>query len=138
VHYRSVVLCAALAALALPGCGGGNNKSAAEKTVKDYLGSLADGDGEQACEKLTGDAKRQAVDYVASNVPELNATSCADALAKLSEQLGGDEASALKDAAVDSSTITGDSATVRMKGASSTAELRKVDGTWYISGGLFQ
>ncbi len=123
--------------MTLLGCGG-NDESAAEMTVKDYLGSLADGNGKAACDKLTGDAKRQAVDYVASNVPELAATSCTEALGGLSDQLGGDELGTLRDADVESSTVTGDTATVRMKGASSTADLRKVDGTWYISGGLFE
>jgi len=126
-----------LVPLVAAGCGGGNG-AGPEGTVKTYLKAFADGNGKQACDQLTGDAKRQALDYAATNLPELNATSCEDALTAIAKNLGGDEKGLLRDAEISKTTINGSSATVSLKAGSNDAELTKTGGRWYISGGLFQ
>lgn len=63
-------------------------------------------------------------------------TRCTTAIDALADSLGGDEASTVRDVDFESVTVTGDEARARPKNATATADLVKVDGTWYISGGL--
>jgi hypothetical protein len=74
---------------------------------------------------------------VSNRIPELRATSCADALSKLAESLGGDGLAALRNAKVAHVDISGDTATARVEGGTATAQLVKRSGSWFISGGLF-
>lgn len=122
------------AALLPVACGGSGGSP--EGTVKTYLNALADGNGKKACDQLTGQAQRDALDYVSSNIPELNATSCEGAMGAIADNLGGDEKSTLRKAKLHAKT-TGNTATVSVEGGTSDAQLKKVDGRWYISGGLF-
>lgn len=106
-------------------------------TLRSYLHALAEGDGAAACRQLTGDEARKALTYVVVQLPELGATSCTDALTKLSGSLGGNEIATLRDAKVDQVTVRSGSATAHVAGATRDARLTKTAGHWFISGGLF-
>lgn len=100
--------------------------------MKTYLEALADGDGEKACDQLTGEAKRAVLDEISGQLPEFGAASCEDALDTLAENLGEDEKSALRDAEIEVK-VDGDTATARPAKGTDDAELRKIDGKWLIS-----
>jgi hypothetical protein len=138
----NVVRCAALVVVLLgtSGCGGGggNGRSDVESVVQAYLRALADGNGTEACDQLTGDAGREAVEYVSARLPDAGVTSCSDALENIAGGLGGDEKAILRDAKITEATIEGDNATVTVEGGTDPASLTKVKGQWFISGGLFE
>src|SRR4051794_35968961 len=126
-------------ALCLVGGCGGSDESARRPgdVVKDYLAALADGDGTKACQQLTGEATRDAIDAVKKEIPEFKATDCETALTKLAKNLGEDERAALRDAKVAETTEKGDSATVKVKDAVTDTKLTKGSAGWLISSGQF-
>lgn len=127
-----------IAAALLAGCGTseGSDSSQVEGTVLGYLTDLAEGDGQGACGRLSGEEARKLLEEVLRSVPELRATSCVDAIDKLSGGLGGEERKILEEARIDKVTIDGDSASATVVGGTNTARLTKVDGVWVISGGI--
>ena len=135
ILYRAVLTLAVGLGWASAGCGGGE-QSRIQDTVRTYLNAVADADGKAACDQLTGEARRALVDSVRSQVPELNVTTCQSAITTVAANLGADETSSLKNVDFASVQIREDSATARPKGATGKAELRKINGEWYISGGL--
>ena len=132
---NAAALCAAaIMGAAAWGCGGSDEDKVAE-TVETYMTGLADGDGDQACDQLTGDAKRALVDQIATNLPEIDSISCPEVLEQLSGVLGEDEKGQMRDLEV-TATVDGDTATATVEGGTSDVELTKVDGKWLISGGF--
>ncbi|MGE0065841.1 MAG: hypothetical protein AB7L91_17190 [Dehalococcoidia bacterium] len=127
-----------IAAALLAGCGTseGSDSSQVEGTVLGYLTDLAEGDGQGACDRLSGEEARRLLDEVLRKIPELRATSCVDAIDKLSDSLGGEERKILEEARIDRVEVDGGSATATIVGGTNTARLRKVDGVWVISGGI--
>lgn len=121
----------------LVGCGGtGDAGSTADvdvvAVVKDYQQAFLDQDGEAACAKLTGEAKRQlTVDLAATG-----ATSCTQALDAAFELYGPEDFAQLRDSqaalAVDDVQLDGDSATVALPRGRSL-RLSRIDGEWYVS-----
>lgn len=134
-QFHRWAIVGATSLLILSGCGQ-DDRSAIKQTVRSYMTAIADGNGKAACKKLTGEAARGLASSTADLVPELNVASCEEAISALAGSVGGDEARALRDVEVKDVTINGDSARARATGATRDAELRKVDGHWYISGGL--
>lgn len=122
--------------LVLPGCGGGSEEGAVGETIETYLSALARGDGQEACDQLTGSQARTMFEGAVVQLPELQATSCADALSKLSGSLGGEEKAALEDAEATNIEVHGDSASAEIVGGTNTATLAQVGDRWLISGGL--
>ncbi|MDQ4048270.1 MAG: hypothetical protein M3131_02665 [Actinomycetota bacterium] len=157
-------------ALISAGCGGGEDRpdgrAADERAVKDtmktYLGALADGDGNKACDQLMPEAKRQVVKLSAMTLGR-EAASCPAALGRLVKETGAnvaDEVCGARDAsrckrlakqtAADVADELKDVETkVEVRGDSASAgpaagpegyeaRLRKIDGEWLISnvGGL--
>jgi hypothetical protein len=64
-----LALVAAVAVLA--GCGGGSDKDKVQAVVKTYLGALADGDGQKACDQMTREMVREMLDDLLQSVPAL-------------------------------------------------------------------
>ncbi len=136
---RRLLLAVALLTVGLPtlaGCGGDGDEAAVANTVETYLSALAKGDGQEACDQLTGSQARKVLEGFVVQLPELQATSCADALSKLSGSLGGEEKGGLEDAEATNVEIRGDSATAEVVGGTQTVSLTRTDGHWLISGGL--
>jgi hypothetical protein len=127
-----------LAALLAAGCGGSadSDEAGVEDTITSYLSSIASGDGGTACEQLSGFEARSIFEEALIVLPELRATSCADALTELSGSLGGPEKDALEAAEVEQVKVDGDVATARIVGGTKTASLEKIDNRWVISGGI--
>jgi hypothetical protein len=133
-HVPEVRLVLALiAALSVAGCG--SDESRARSVVKDYLAGIGESDGEKACSKLTGDAKRELVEKINATVPEFGVATCPDAIFTLGENLGADEAQTLKDAEVRVQ-LDGDRGTAEAVGGSGDVDLVKSDGEWLIAGGF--
>ena len=136
------VTCGLVIAAALAGgCGGsddGADDAGPEDVVRTYLEAVADGDGERACDQLTDDVQRQAVDFLSAQLPQLEASSCADGLGQLAEDLGEEEKDGLRDPGEASAEIDGDTAIVRFEQGTTDAELTKEGDSWLISGGLFE
>ena len=117
-------------------CGSSSDKDEIAQTVQMYLAALANGDGAKACDQLTGQQARAVFEGMVLQLPELRATSCADALSKLSGSLGADEKAALGGAETTNVRVDGDSATAELVGGTKTVDLVNADGRWLISGGL--
>lgn len=115
--------------------GGGSDEGQVRAAVTGYFDGLASGDGEAACANLTGDRVRALAESISEQLPELNVTNCQDAISALTKQLGTDELDRLKDLDI-TVTVTGDTATAQIKGATKTARLRRAGDRWLISGGL--
>lgn len=127
------VLCTVLA-MVIGGCGG-DDADSAKKPVEVYFSALADGDGEKACEQISGEAQREMVGQLSGLVPEAGAATCPDAVEALAGNLGLDEKALLEDAAF-KVTLDGDRATVAPDGGTEAADVEKIDGRWLITGGL--
>lgn len=134
---RGWMLAAVLVVLAgAVGCGGSSDEEGVEDAVGTYLTSLATADGATACDQLTGPQARLMFEEALLQLPELQATSCADALTKLSGSLGAEEKDALESADVINVQIDGSSATAEVAGGTESVDLEKADDRWLISGGL--
>jgi hypothetical protein len=127
-----------IVAALLAGCGasGTSDSNQVEDTVLGYLGDLADGDGQGACDRLSGEEARRLLEEVLRSVPELRATSCVDAIDKLAGSLGGEERKILEEAEIDRVEVHGDSASATVVGGTATARLTRIDGVWVITGGI--
>lgn len=136
LRLRKIVFVAGSLASALAGCGGADENGAVQNTVKTYLSAFADGNGQKACDQLTGQETRTIVQGAVERLPELQSATCPDALSKLSGSLGADEKQTLRDAKITNVHVTGDSATAEVVGGTQTADLTKAHGRWLISGGL--
>lgn len=136
-NTQAAILGPLVVSLLLTGCGGGGDQAAVKQTVTTYLTALADGNGARACSQLTDTEALAVVSSISQQLPELNVSSCADAMTKVSRSLGGDGAAKLRAAKVTNVKVAGSSASATVAGGSTTARLTKVGGHWYISGGLF-
>jgi len=132
---NGTLLAVTLAAAVIGSACGGSDESKVEETVRTYLNGIADGDGQTACDQLTGAAKRELTTALTELVPELNAASCEDAIDGLAENLGEDERRVLRDADLNVA-VSGDSATATPTEGTSDVKLEKADGEWLISGGF--
>jgi len=136
---RSLSLALLAVALFLAaGCG--SDASDAEDTVSTAVSGLAEGDGKQVCDQLTVGAEKQILVLLADNplgFPDINAKTCTEGIEKLHAALSPAQRNILVDGEVGEAKITGDKAKVRVIGVGMEADLQKIDGTWMITGGLF-
>ncbi|HEX8073739.1 MAG TPA: DUF4878 domain-containing protein [Thermoleophilaceae bacterium] len=130
---RAIAVPAAIAALALGGCGGGESDDA-KSALQDYVDAFAKGDGDRACSLLTKSTRDT---FAARVAPITKSKDCATSIDKLSKQAGPELLGALKDAKVSDVKVDGDRATAKLKSGSSTTttQLRKEDGDWKVAGG---
>ena len=114
-------LLAALAVLALGGCGTSADDAAVRQVVTDYLAAFAAGDGAKACTLMLPEVQR----------------SLGDCPAKLDEarhRLTNDQLRETQNLEVDAVTSAGENARARLSPGDSKVALRKVDGRWRIAG----
>jgi hypothetical protein len=95
--------------LAASGCTDESDEAEVEGVVTSFLADAADGNGDEACEALTGDAVR-----FVSTIGALAQTdaSCPDAIETLSGLFAADEKEALKSADVKRVSVADDRATI--------------------------
>jgi hypothetical protein len=138
---RSVSLALlAVTALLAAGCGA-SDADDAKSTVSTAVSGLAKGDKDQVCEQLTPGAQRQVLKVLRTGplgLPSIRAATCGEAVDQLHAAMPKVIRNVLVDGEVDDAKVSGDKATVHVVGAGMTAELQKIDGTWKITGGLFQ
>jgi hypothetical protein len=126
---------AAVVALALAGCGGGDEAPSSgevDDVVADYAHAFGGGDGERACELLTDEARDAFVKRVSSVV---GTTDCAEAMAKLQSFAGPTITGPFEDATVEDVEVDGDRATADLVADGHTEEvtLESVDGDWLLT-----
>ena len=124
--------CAALIA----GCGGTSDTEKVEQTVESYLTALADGDGQTACDELSGDGQRDLIAMANSQLPEFGTLDCAAVVEQLNGSMGPDEEALLREAKITEVQIEGDIATAMIEGATVSPELVRFDDRWLISSGF--
>lgn len=136
---------AALAIALVAGCGGESDEDAARQAVEEYFLALLDGDGEAACDQLTGEAERSAVEGFTMLLPEVQLSdplvSCPSLIEEVNDQLGADEIAELRTVIedgdfVESVAVDGDTATaVAINPDEGEAEipLSKSADEWFIS-----
>ncbi len=128
---------AVMATSVLAGCGASDEEQAAD-TVRSYLEAVVDGNGQRACEQLTDAVQRRIVDRFSEGAPSAGITSCEQAIGAVIAYVRSTELAEPVEIKVERVTVDGDSATVRMRGATEDAELTKTDNAgWLISGGIF-
>jgi hypothetical protein len=120
----------AVAALAGAGCGGGESeaesaKDEVESAVKEYAAALKDKDYDKACDSITGPSR----ELVESQGGQ-GGGKCPEILKQVADagQIGDipDE----DDVEFSSVKVTGDRATVKIKGGDQPAKLKKEDDEW--------
>jgi hypothetical protein len=126
----------AFAALALvvvaAGCGSGEDDIAqAQDAVRDYIVGVADGDGDRSCARMSNEAQERLADRVAEQEPQRGIDSCEEAVMRLGELLGDEDAAALRDPQIDV-TLTRDKAIASVKDGPSDLAVIKVNGEWLI------
>jgi hypothetical protein len=135
VRRAALVLALVGVAVAASGCGEASDSEQVKATVMTYLHAVADGDGQRACDQLTGEQVRALATMAVERVPELGATSCVEIVRSLAQQIGSDEKATMRSADVFDVSITGDTATAFVR-RGQPIELRHVAGAWLISGGI--
>jgi hypothetical protein len=130
-------LAAALAAVAIGGCGGGDKKvsdpDAVRTAVAGFAKAFGGGNGKVACDLMTADARAAFVKRVRSLIAT---NDCAKAIATVHDEAGAEVNLAFADAMVSNVKVTGDSATATLtaSGHSATANLTKSGGAWKLTG----
>jgi hypothetical protein len=117
---RRVAL-AALAALAVSGCGENADDKAVRTVVTDYLEAFAAGDGAKACALMLPEVRRSLGD-------------CPATLKRARARLTDDQRRETEVLQVDTVTSAGDNARVRLFPGDSQVALRKAGGRWQIAG----
>jgi hypothetical protein len=118
------------------GCGDGASETEKVKAaVATYLDAFAAGDGQRACDQLTGEQVRVVTSIAIEEVPELGGRSCAEAVARLAQQLGADERAMLRGVEVFDVAIHGDTAPAFLKRGAPIG-LCRADGRWLIASGI--
>ncbi|MGH3029197.1 MAG: hypothetical protein ACRDNE_00245 [Gaiellaceae bacterium] len=122
---RLAILVGALA-LGVSACGGSDESSDPESSIRSYLSALADNDGETACDALTLDVRQRLVEQAGS-------TDCPALVDQFHEFLGSD-AERLKDAEISNVSESGNeaSADVSLAGETANVQLVEVEGGWRI------
>ena len=141
----AVFLVVLAAALGVAGCGEESEEDKVESTITDFFDSVADGQGQNACARLTDSAVKEL--SAAAFLLQAPA-SCQEAVERTAKQLDDEEKKALKSATVNRVTVTGNRATVAdtdiqvdLEGQSSVfrnndpnpIELQKSGDDWKIS-----
>lgn len=128
-----------LAACVLAGSGCGSESSDEEKAaaaVQTYLSAVAEGDGDSACEQLSGNGQRELIGFVNRQLPQVGTIECAKVVSTLNGAMGPDEEALLRDAEVTTVEIDGDSATATVEGANVRPTLIKSGDDWLIETGF--
>lgn len=126
------------ALLAASGCGG---SASPEDTASAAVSGLSEGNGKKVCAQLTAAAQKTLLAVLADDPPlvePVKAASCEEAIAKVHAQLTEPIRAVLADGEVDDARIDGDTAVVHVTGAGVDLKLRRIDGEWKISDGLFE
>ena len=125
--------------LALGACGT-DDAADAEATVSSAISGVAAGDADKVCSKLTPGAEQKVLVALRNNPvgPDINATTCEEALSKLHASLTKAQKAVLVDGEVGDAKLNGDKATVHVVGAGMDVELQKRSDTWVITGGFFK
>ncbi|MEA2481561.1 MAG: hypothetical protein QOJ07_3483 [Thermoleophilaceae bacterium] len=126
-----LLLAPVLAALAMGGCGTGNDEAAARDAVESYLAAFARGDGTTACDQLTDTARA----YVTGMAATVGASDCEGAFARVRKLGGRDMTTIARDTKIRNIAVNGKTARVSLRshGESSVAELEKVGEAWKIA-----
>ena len=108
----------------------------ANEAVQRYFSALAVRDGTAACKMLSTKVQRQAVVF-ALTTSKGKIRTCGAALQRIISTLTDKQLRRLRNVEIGRSAVTGGRARVRPKGGTRDARLTRIDGRWYISGGLY-
>lgn len=123
----------ALVAVVLAGCGGSSEPSASPReVVTSYYDGLADGDADKACGLLAPTARADIATY-ATATGARDLSECKSALEAIGKALPDDARAVLRRARVTASDVSGDRATVTVRGADHPVPLIRRDGDWRIA-----
>ena len=115
------------------GCGddGGSDIEQAQDAVRDYVIGIAEGDGDRACGRMSGEGQERFAARVAEEAPQSGIDSCEDAVEHLSGMLADEDLAPLRDPQVDV-TLNRDKATASVEDGPSDITVIKVGGEWLI------
>ncbi len=134
---RTLTLLALLAAAAGAGGGGGDEGGGDEDEVRrvarDYLTGLAAGNGRRACGSMTEAAQKAAVETVTAAFPDSPEVTCEQAVEDLSADMDPTRKRALLNPEFREVEVSGDRATVAIKGAEGSAVLARTGDQWRVT-----
>ena len=133
---RRAAVVAVAAALAIAGCGGGNDDAAhVRKAVQAYVDAFVRGDDARTCSLMTARTREQ---FVRGVRPLAHTDDCATATRAVRAAAGAKAVDALRNARISDVKVDGDSASARLTASSgqSIATLRKEGGEWKVSSTL--
>jgi hypothetical protein len=116
---------------------GGTSDAAPGRVVVEYFNALSKRDSKGACTYMGGEMQRAAINFVKSALKATTVSNCADAIAKIISPQTAAALAKARNLQILKSTVHGNSATVKVKGAVRNALLTKRDGRWLITGGIF-
>jgi hypothetical protein len=133
--YGTLCVLVALAAF-VAGCGGGSSdESEIESTLTGYLNDFVTGDGQGACEAMTGPESRRVIEGIADSEPAMGSLSCPEVMTKVSEDLSASVKEALENVEIGDVKVSGSTATAEIGPGGEPARFEKINGSWYVAGG---
>ena len=130
---RRAAIAAMALALAVAGCGGGNDDAAQVKsTVRAYLDAFVKGDDARTCSLMTAKTREA---FVKGARPLAKTDDCAKATRAVRAAAGTKAIDALRSARISDVTVNGNSASAKLTASSgqSIATLTKEGGKWKVS-----
>lgn len=104
----------------------------AEETIRGYFSALAEGDGEEACSKLTDDAITELEAQIEEQGAGILGENCEEFVGQVAKDPLVRNAG-LEDVEVEDVDVSGDTATVTVEGANTAIQLESDGGEWRIS-----
>jgi hypothetical protein len=126
---------------AVVGCSSDDSMTGAEpavqRTVHAYLDAVSRGDGRAACAQLTARTRRLSAVVFNTNQHGVPVRSCPEAVERFAGKLSPRAGRTYRAAEVEPVKVSGNSATAGINGVPRQVRLVKIQGRWYVSGGLF-
>jgi hypothetical protein len=133
---RRMLIVMVLGAAAAAGCGGGDEPDSGEEArsaARSYIGALTGGDAVKACDQMTAEAQKQAIETVTAAYPDAGDLPCTEAVGDLRADLDKELRRALRKPEIVAVKVDGDRADVTVKGLNRPLRLARVDGEWKVA-----
>jgi hypothetical protein len=133
---RRVLVSLSLAALAIPGCGGGNEETEqAREAAESYVHDLGHRDGEAVCADVTRARRKEFIDALVRANPEIRGRSCGDVMSLALRSLPYDRLQQFSTAKIERVKLTGTTGTFvyRLRDLEVDGKVAREGGRWKVS-----
>ena len=133
---RSALLSLCLATLAVAACGGGDPEADhARKAAESYVHDLGHRDGEAVCADVTKARRKEFIDGLVRDNPEVKGRSCGDIMSLALRSLPYDQLQQFSTAKIESVKLTGSTGTFvyRLRDLRVDGKVAREGGAWKVS-----